>query len=327
MSGMNISRDKISVIRVPFGLGGGIAGTEQGPTSILAAGLLDELKHLAPQGVSCDEVRLEQPHRDADSADTNSETVYANSGLNLSPRSRQDGIIKYEPQVRAMSERTADRVARAALYGSFPLVLGGDHSVAIGTLAGMSRVYDKLGVIWVDAHGDLNTEHTSPSGNANGMVLAIATGLAAFKQTDIGQTRRLLRNRNIVLVGIRQLDDGEKTLIRSHGIHCFTIMDIDRLGIQEVIERALLLAGNDSDGIHLSLDMDALDPGEAPGVGTPVHGGLTFREARLAMEGLAASRAIASMDIVGVNPLKDKESRTSGLAVALAAAFMGKRIL
>ncbi|MDQ6419492.1 arginase [Paenibacillus sp. LHD-117] len=311
---MNISREKVSVVRVPFGLGGAVLGAERGPDSIMAAGLLDELKRFAPHGVSSDEIRL-PPSPAIESVEDRAAPA------------ADGGMIKFERQVREMCERTADRAFRAALYGNFPLVLGGDHSVAIGTLAGMSRAYDKLGVIWIDAHGDLNTEQTSPSGNAHGMVLAVASGLAAFKQTDIGQTRQLIRKRNIVLVGSRDLDEGEKTFIRRHGIHCFTMADIDKLGMEEVMNSALMLAGRESDGIHVSFDMDALDPLEAPGVGTPVPGGLTFREARLAMEQLSMSRAIASMDIVEVNPAKDSQGRTPRLAVELAAAFMGKRLI
>jgi arginase len=323
MSGMNISREKVSVIRVPFGLGGAVPGAERGPDSLMAAGLLEELNRLAPHGVSSDEIRLSLSFSGGTAADH----AEAAEAPNKSARQRPEGMIKFEGQVRAMCERTAERVVRAALYGSFPIVLGGDHSVAIGSLAGMSRVYDRLGVIWIDAHGDLNTEHTSPSANAHGMVLAIASGLASFKQSDIGQTRRLIRTRNIVLVGARDLDDGEKMTIRSHGIHCFTMADIDKLGIQEVVSRAIILAGSDSDGIHVSLDMDALDPREAPGVGTPVPGGLTFREARQAMEQLSTSRSIASLDIVEVNPDRDAEGRTPKLAVELAAAFMGKKLI
>lgn len=322
---MNISREKVSVIRVPFGLGGAVPGAERGPDSLMAAGLLEELNRLAPHGVSSDEIRLSLPFSDGTAAD--SKHTATSEAPNKSARQRPEGMIKFEGQVRAMCERTADRVARAALYGSFPIVLGGDHSVAIGSLAGMSRVYDRLGVIWIDAHGDLNTEHTSPTANVHGMVLAIASGLASFKQSDIGQTKRLIHTRNIVLVGARDLDDGEKKIIRTQGIHCFTMADIDKLGIQEVVSRAIILAGSDSDGIHVSLDMDALDPREAPGVGTPVPGGLTFREARQAMEQLSASRSIASLDIVEVNPDRDAEGRTPKLAVELAAAFMGKRLI
>ncbi|MHA6482618.1 arginase [Paenibacillus sp. strain BS8-2] len=321
---MNISREKVSVIRVPFGLGGAVPGAERGPDSLLAAGLLDELKRLAPHGVNSDVVRLSHQSGAAGPA-----APAAAGELPTQPDAytRLNGRIKYEPQLRDMCEKTADRVSRAVMYGNFPMVLGGDHSVAIGTLAGMSRVYDRLGVIWIDAHGDLNTEHTSPSANAHGMVLAVASGLALFKQNDIGQTTNLIRKRNIVLVGSRDLDEGEKAFIRTHGIHCFTMSDIDRLGMEEVIARAHALAGRDADGIHVSLDMDALDPIEAPGVGTPVPGGLTYREARLAMEGLSASKAIASMDIVEVNPSKDVDGRTAKLAVELAAVFMGKKLI
>ncbi len=322
---MNISREKVLVIRVPFGLGGAVPGAERGPDSLLAAGLLDALHGLAPHGVSSDEVRLSLPNLNDAASASNLATSPGKHGKQSQPG--REGYINYEGPVREMCEKTADRVGRAALYGSFPIVLGGDHSVAIGSLAGMSRVYDRLGVIWIDAHGDLNTENTSPSANAHGMVLAIASGLASFKQSDIGQTRRLIRPRNIVLVGARDLDEGEKKIIRSQGIHCFTMADIDELGIHEVISRALILAGSDSDGIHVSLDMDALDPREAPGVGTPVPGGITFREARQAMEQLSASRSIASLDIVEVNPERDAEGHTAKLAVKLAAAFLGKRLI
>ncbi|WP_168121531.1 arginase [Paenibacillus sp. HB172176] len=235
--------------------------------------------------------------------------------------------IKNKHEVEHMSRLTADSVEQAVRRSAFPILLGGDHSTAIGTLAGLSRCHNRLGVIWLDAHGDLNTERTTPSGNMHGMVLAIAMGLGVFKLTDIGVGSRLIDPKNIVLVGARDLDEGEREFIKSSGIHCFTMREIDRLGMEEAAARALAIADDGTDAVHLSLDMDSLDPLEAPGVGTPVPGGIIYREARLAMELFGASGKIGSLDIVELNPSLDQGKRTAALAVELAAALLGGRLL
>ena len=226
-----------------------------------------------------------------------------------------------------MSRSVAFKVRQAAEAGAFPLVIGGDHSVATGSLAGLSLSGKRFGVIWLDAHGDINTETTSPTGNAHGMVLAAATGLSRFHLRTIDENCSLINPHRIVIVGARDLDDGEKRLLAQYGIRCFTMSDVDRLGVRSVMKQAIAAAGNGTDGIHVSLDLDVLDPLEVPGVGTPVHGGFTYREARYAMELLHESGRVTSMDIVEVNPELDPDGRTAELAVSLAETMFGKRLI
>lgn len=303
MSGMD--KKKIRLISVPFWMGGGRVGAELGPKGIMQAGLVRQIRGLDLEVES--EFEVSCPEK-----------------AELDPSMPN---MKFFPQIKEMSGLVGEQVHRAASAGSFPLVLGGDHSVAIGSLAGLTGHYNNPGVIWFDAHGDLNTEATTPSGNIHGMVLAIAMGLSEFKLTDIPGAGNLIRKENVVIIGARDLDPGEKELIRAQGIACFSMHDIDRMGIQAVTEKALEIAGNGTDGIHLSFDMDCLDPLEAAGVGTPVPGGLNYREAHFAMEMMAESGKITSMDIVEVNPMMEMDKKTARLAVELAASLLGKRIL
>jgi arginase len=225
--------------------------------------------------------------------------------------------------VRACEE-LATVVADISRAGNIPLVLGGDHSMAMGTLAGLARAGKRPGVIWMDAHGDINTPETTPSGNVHGMPFAVALGLAGdpFPAGLRGTTR----GEHGVLIGLRDVDIGERANIKKAGVTGLTMADIDRLGMGPAMEKAISVAGQ-GDGIHLSLDMDALDPDEAPGVGTPVRGGLTYREAQLAMEMLAASGKLRSVEIAEVNPILDESNRTAALAVELVASALGQTIL
>lgn len=184
-----------------------------------------------------------------------------------------------------------------------------------------------MGVIWVDAHSDLNTEITSPSGNMHGIPLAAALGLTQLKLTQILPGAVQLKPENCVIIGARDLDRDEKTLIRSRGITCFTMYEIDRLGIEHVVQEALRIAGTGTDGLHVSFDIDSVDPFEAPGTGTPVRGGLSYREAHLAMELMSESGLITSVDMVEVNPSLDRNNQTSKLAVELLGSLFGSRIL
>jgi arginase len=207
-----------------------------------------------------------------------------------------------------------------------PLVLGGDHSVAIGTLGGLARVYGPGGVLWIDAHGDLNRPETSPSGNVHGMVLAAALGLAGAEfRSDAWPSPTVDRTR-VALVGTRQLDQGERELIREHGLRVWTMSTIDQLGMERTMREALEhVAGENF--VHVSLDMDALDPTVAPGVGTAVRGGLRYREAHLALELVADANVLTSLDVVEVNPILDVANETGTLAVELIASALGARIL
>jgi arginase len=210
---------------------------------------------------------------------------------------------------------------------SVPLVLGGDHSVAMGTLSGLAAQHGALGgVIWIDAHGDLNTPTTSPSGNVHGMPLAAALGRAGETFTRTGLTLPAVDTRRVVLVGVRSLDPEEQALVREAGIRVFTMSEVDRIGIERVMQEALDRVGG-SPFVHVSLDLDVLDPEVAPGVGTPVRGGLTYREAHLALELVAESGLAGSLEVVEVNPILDRENTTASLAVELIASALGKTIL
>jgi arginase len=235
--------------------------------------------------------------------------------------------LKYlEPIVR-VCEELAGTVTSILQEGDFPLVLGGDHSIALGSVSGVAKVHKNIGVIWIDAHADFNTDETTPSGNIHGMILASLAGLGNSSLTNVGGWSPKVHTESIVIVGARDLDAGEKELLRTHSVHIFTMSDIDQLGISEVMQKALTIAGQNNDGIHLSLDMDGLDPREAPGVGTPVRGGLSYREAHLAMELIADSGKLLSMDVVEVNPILDRENATALLAVELVLSALGKKIL
>jgi arginase len=235
--------------------------------------------------------------------------------------------LKYlEPIVR-VCEELAGTVTSILQEGDFPLVLGGDHSIALGSVSGVANVHKNIGVVWIDAHADFNTDETTPSGNIHGMILASLAGLGNSSLTNVGGWSPKVHTESIVIVGARDIDTGEKELLRTHSIHIFTMSDIDQLGISEVMRQALTIAGQHNDGIHLSLDMDGLDPREAPGVGTPVRGGLSYREAHLAMELIADSGKLLSMDVVEVNPILDRENATALLAVELVLSALGKKIL
>lgn len=235
--------------------------------------------------------------------------------------------LKYLDQIVRVSEELAGIVTTILQEGDFPLVLGGDHSIGLGSINGVANVHKNVGVLWIDAHADFNTDQSTPSGNIHGMVLASLAGLGNSSLTNIGGWSPKIHKETIVIVGARDLDPGEQELLRTNSIHVFTMSEIDQLGITEVMQQALAIAGQNNDGIHLSLDMDALDPTEAPGVGTPVRGGLTYREAHLAMELIADSHKLVSMDVVEVNPILDRENATALLAVELVLSALGKKIL
>ena len=297
----------IEIIGVPMDLGGFRRGVDMGPSAIRYAGLR---KRLAALGFSVrDRGNLRVADRDEDA-----EIEYAH-GPN---QAHQSGEI-----VR-VAEELAGVVAEIAKSGAIPIVLGGDHSIGMGTIAGLARAGHRVGVIWVDAHGDINTPETTPSGNVHGMPFAVALGLAAdpFPRA----LRATTDGTHGVLLAIRDIDLLEKDNITRSGVTPITMSDIDRLGMHAAMEKAIGVAGK-GDGIHLSLDMDAIDPDEAPGVGTPVRGGLTYREAQLAMEMLASSGRLRSIEVCEVNPILDKENRTAQLAVELIASALGQTIL
>ena len=220
---------------------------------------------------------------------------------------------------------------QALARGQVPLVLGGDHSVAVGTVGGVSQLFSRggrnVGMIWLDAHADMNTPESSPSGNVHGMPLACIVGLGPPELTDLFGYAPKVDPRNTVIVGLRDVDQMEKPHVRESGVRAFTMRDIDERGLRSVMEEAIRLACDGTAGFHLSLDMDFVDPQDAPGVGTPVRGGVTYREAHLAMEMICDSGSMVSMEVVEVNPVIDEVNRTADLAVELVMSGLGKRIL
>jgi arginase len=239
--------------------------------------------------------------------------------------SERDRRARYLPAILGSCAQIAKDVSDSARSGAMPLVLGGDHSIAMGTLAGLQSVHGRGGVLWIDAHGDLNTPDTSPSGNVHGMPLAAALGATGFS-VDGFEPAPWVDPGRVALVGVRQLDQGEKALVHEKGLAVLTMADIDRRGLASVMHEALVVVGGPG-FVHLSLDLDVCDPEIAPGVGTPVRGGLSYREAHLAMELLAEAGIITSMEIVEANPILDNANQTGDLAVELVASALGASIL
>ena len=295
----------VTLIGAPLDLGSGRRGVDMGPSAIRYAELAE---HLAEKlGITTDDRgNVEAPVAEA--------------------TARENERAHYLPQILELCDRVAKLVERARGAGSTPIVLGGDHSVALGSLVGMAAVHGPGGVVWVDAHGDLNTPETSPSGNVHGMVLAAALGLGGSDFAYNDWKLPAVETGRLSLVGVRSLDQGERDLLGRLDAKVFTMSEIDKRGIEPCMREALEHAGGGS-FLHLSFDMDAVDPEHAPGVGTPVRGGLSYREAHLAMELVAESGAVDSLDVVEVNPILDRENATGKLAVELVASALGASIL
>ena len=275
-----------------------------GPSAIRYAGLNDRIGAL---GVPC-----------ADWG--NVETAVAEAAEAGSPEAR------FLDEIKETCERIARAVARAVGGGRTPIVLGGDHSIALGTIGGMASVHGAGAALWLDAHGDLNTPETSPSGNVHGMPLGAALGRAQEVFASDAWPLPELDPERVVLLGVRSLDDAERDFVRERGIAVYTMSEVDRRGVEPVVREALARVEG-APFVHVSLDMDVVDPEVAPGVGTPVRGGLSYREAHLAMELVAESGLLASLEIVEVNPILDRGNETAALAVELAASAFGARIL
>jgi len=246
-------------------------------------------------------------------------------------KSSGDPHAKYLKEITQTCTKEAEMVVKTLEAGKVPLVIGGDHSVAAGTVSGVAEFYrrqnQRVGLLWIDAHSDINTPHSSPSGNVHGMPLAAIMGLWPSDLANIFGFTPKVHPENCVLVGVRDIDAIEKENIRKAGIEVFTMRDIDERGMRTVIEEALRMAGRGTAGYHVSLDMDWIDPEDAPGVGTPVRGGATYREAHLAMEIIADHSRMLSFEIVEVNPVIDEHNRTADLAVELSLSAFGKKIL
>lgn len=296
---------ELRIIGAPSDLGQGRRGVDMGASAIRYAGLAERLRELGYVVKDLGNVNVPTPE------------------MHQVVNER----LKYLPEVTRVCETLSEQVSNVMREGYIPIVLGGDHSISIGSVAGVAAGGRSYGVIWFDAHGDMNTEETTPSGNIHGMPLAVNLGKGHPDLLAVGGKSPKVKPENVALVGIRSIDANEAQLIREAGIHAYTMADIDRMGMAAVMEEAIAVAGKGTEGIHLSLDLDALDPMFAPGVGTPVNGGVTYREGHLAMEMLAASSRVTSVDIVEVNPILDAENRTGRLAVELAQSLFGKTVM
>lgn len=297
-------KKNISIIGVPMDLGQTRRGVDMGPSAIRYAGIVERLEQIDLEIEDLGDIEIGS--RERTSGESNLKNLKA---------------------VAEASETLASRVDEVVKQGKFPLVLGGDHSIAIGTIAGLAKNYSNMGVIWYDAHGDLNTGETSPSGNIHGMPLAVSLGLGDPALTSIGGTGTKLKPENIVIIGARSLDEGEKVLIKEKGIKVFTMHEIDRMGMTAVMEETIAYLKDRTDGVHLSLDLDGLDPHDAPGVGTPVMGGISYRESHLAMEMLEEADILTSAEFVEVNPILDERNKTASVAVALMGSLFGEKLL
>lgn len=299
-----MTEKKIRIIGVPIDLGADRRGVDMGPSAIRYAGLNARLQRLGWEVEDMGNLYVPVPEA----------------------REIKDKHLKYLPEIVKVSEELQAAVAKALKDGTVPLVLGGDHSIEIGSLAGVAAGGRCFGVIWFDTHGDYNSPETTTSGNIHGMPLAVANGIGARELTKIGGEHRKIREQNTVIIGAREIDNEEREALHRSQITVFTMSDIDQLGMKEVVSRGLKIAGDGTEGIHISFDLDVIDPTEAPGVGTPVKGGINYREAHLAMELVAESGLLLSMDVAEVNPILDIQNKTAELAVGLISSAFGKRI-
>jgi arginase len=301
--------EKIRIIGVPMDLGASRRGVDMGPSAVRVAGLHSRLKHLGRQVEDIGNIAVKQPE----------EQHYGEKNA------------KYLDEISETCKGLAEITRKTLDEDLVPLVLGGDHSIAIGTTAGAAEHFHKkskrIGLIWLDAHGDMNTPESSPSGNVHGMPLASIMGYGPPELTELAGIRPMVEPRSVVLVGIRDLDAKERRLVKESGVHVFTMRDIDERGMREVMADALRFATDDNAGVAVSLDMDFVDPTDAPGVGTPVRGGVTYREAHLALEMIADSRAMISFELVEINPVIDLHNTTATLGVELVLSGLGKKIL
>ncbi len=299
----------ICIAGVPIDLGAGRRGVDMGPSAIRVAGLADELAALGHTIEDGGDVTVRIPE---------TESVGRND-------------LRFKGPILDACTRVMQMVTAAHARAGVPLVLGGDHSLSIGSVAGTARYFaargERIGVIWLDAHGDFNTPETTPSGNIHGMSLAVCAGLGEADLVNLGGEAPMVQPENIVVVSARDLDEGERNNLRRSGVSVYTMRRIDELGMRRVMEEAIALASRGTAGVHVSLDLDAVDPEFAPGTGTPVMGGISYREAHLAMEMIGDQATLVSMDVVEVNPVLDFHNRTAELAVELVASAMGKRIL
>ncbi len=290
-------------------LGSGRRGVDMGPSAIRIAGVADRLRELGHKVVDDGNIVIK----------------------NMEELKVGNERARYLSEIARASALLGRKVERIMDRVHFPLVLGGDHSIAVGTVSGIAafcrRQGKKLGLLWIDAHGDINTPETSPSGNIHGMPLAALLGFGVNELTEIGGAAPKLEARNIALVGIRSLDSGEKSRLKETGVQVHTMADIDRHGADRIMKKALARVTDGTDYVHVSFDLDAVDPTVAPGVGTPVKGGLDYREAHLIMEVIADAGVMTSLEMVEVNPILDQGNASAAFAVELVQSAFGKKIL
>lgn len=300
---------KINIIGVPIDLGANRRGVDMGPSALRIAGVARELNALGYDVEDLGDLPVKILER----------------------QPIKDSTMKYMPEIARVSGILAKKVNSVMENGNIPLILGGDHSIAIGTVGGISafcrKEKKKPGILWIDAHGDYNTPESSPSGNIHGMAAAICTGTGPSSLCNIGGNKAMIEPGNIVMLGLRNLDAGEKELMTNHGIKVYTMEDIDRRRMHEVMKEALQYLCGNVDHLHVSFDLDSLDPLYASGVGTPVKGGLTYREAHLMMEMIAETGEMKSMEVVEVNPILDIKNQSAILAVEMIRSAFGKKIL
>ena len=299
----------VHVLGVPMDLGSGRRGVDMGPSAIRIAGVAERLTELGHKVVDEGDVVIK----------------------NMEELKVGNERARYLGEIARASAIIARKVERIMNLNHFPLVLGGDHSIAVGTISGIAsfaqRQGKKLGLLWIDAHGDINTPETSPSGNIHGMPLAAVLGFGAGELTSIGGSSPKVDPANVALVGIRSLDAGEKKRLKENGVQVHTMSDIDRHGVHRIMKKALARVTDNTDFVHLSFDLDAVDPTVAPGVGTPVKGGLDYREAHLIMEVVADAGVMTSLELVEVNPILDQGNASAAFAVELVQSAFGKKIL
>ena len=305
-----MDKSRIAIIGAPLDLGQGRRGVDMGPSAVRVAGLGRKLTALGYTVADLGNVHVAQAESLTDAGPSNA---------------------KYVTQIAESCEKLAALVASSLASSQMPLVLGGDHSIAAGTVAGVADFLrhksQKAGLLWIDAHADMNTPESSPSGNVHGMPLACCVGHGPAELVNLLGFAPKVDPANVALVGIRDVDELERAQLKDIGVHAFTMRDIDERGMRDVMRDAIAIASNGTAGFHLSLDLDFVDPEYAPGVGTPVRGGATYREAHLAMEMICDSSRMLSMEVVEVNPVIDQVNRTAELAVELILSALGKKIL
>jgi arginase len=299
----------VTLIGVPLDLGAGRRGVDMGPSALRVAGVEERLLQLGHEVEDRGDLPVKIPET----------------------QSPGDPRLKYLGEIMEVVSGLRDAVDRALEDGATPVILGGDHSVAMGTIAGLARHFQrrkqKIGLVWFDAHADANTAETSPSGNIHGMPLAAVLGLGAPSLVNLAGFSPMVDGARAALVGIRDVDQAERANVKASGIGAFTMRDIDERGMRTVMEQAIMRATAGTAGFHVSFDLDGVDPEHAPGVGTPAPGGLSYREAHLAMEMLADTGKVLSAELVEVNPVLDHQNVTARLGVELLTSLLGKKIL